>query len=185
MRLLLGGLICGGLWEFWNFWAYTKWLYTVPYFENLKWFEMPPLGFLGFPPFALECYVLVNLLNAVRRGRNWEAWERTGPGAPRWLAFPAIVAALVFNGLVFVGIQAMTVQSVVPTLADMEGIPEETLERLARSGVTTPPVLLTANGDGGRLAALAKVTRACSGRPRGVARSGQVGRSGGARRRPL
>jgi Domain of unknown function (DUF4332) len=158
LRLLLAGLICGGLWEFWNFWAYTKWLYSVPYLENLKWFEMPPLGFLGFPPFALECYVLVNLLNAVRRGRNWEAWERTGPGAPRWLAFPAIAAALAFNGLVFVGIQSMTVQSVIPTLADLEGIPEERLERLARAGVTTPPVLLgrTAREDG--LQALAKVT---------------------------
>ena len=150
LRLLLAGLIGGGLWEFWNFWAYTKWLYTVPYLENLKWFEMPPLGFLGFPPFALECYVLVNLLNSVRRGRNWEVWERTGPGAPRRLAVPAIIAALVFNGFVFAGIQAMTVQSVVPTLANMEGVSEETLERLAQAGVTTPPALLgrTATADG-------------------------------------
>jgi hypothetical protein len=142
LRLLLAGLVCGGLWEFWNFWAYTKWLYTVPYFENLKWFEMPPLGFLGFPPFALECYVLVNLLNAVRRGRNWEVRERTGPGAPRWLAAPAVAAALAFNALVFAGIQVLTVRSVAPTLADMEGIPREGVERLARVGVTTPPVLL-------------------------------------------
>ena len=150
LRLLLAGLICGGLWEFWNFWAYTKWLYTVPYLENLKWFEMPPLGFLGFPPFALECYVIVNLLNAVRQGRNWETWERAGPGAPRWLAIQAVVAALAFSGLVFAGIQAVTVQSVVPTLADMAGIPEERLERLTRAGVTTPPVLLarTATADG-------------------------------------
>jgi len=154
----MAGLICGGLWEFWNFWAYTKWLYSVPYLENLKWFEMPPLGFLGFLPFALECYVLVNLLNAVRQGRNWEAWERTGPGAPHWLAFPAIAAAIAFNGLVFVGIQTMTVQSVVPTLADMEGISAERLERLNRAGVTTPPVLLgrTSRDDG--LKTLAKVT---------------------------
>jgi len=155
LHLLMAGLICGGLWEFWNFWAYTKWLYTVPYLENLKWFEMPPLGFLGFPPFALECYVLVNLLNAVRQGRNWEAWDRTGPGAPRWLAIPAIAAALVFNGFVFAGIQAVTVQSVAPVLAEMEGIPEETLERLTRSGLTTPPVLVRRTATAARLTTLA------------------------------
>ena len=156
-RLLLAGLICGGLWEFWNFWAYTKWLYTVPFLENLKWFEMPPLGFLGFPPFALECYVFVNLLNAVRRGRGWESFERTGPGAPRWLAVPAVAAALVFNAAVFAGIQAMTVQSVAPTLADVEGISEGTLERLTRAGVTTPPVLLRHTATRERLTALARV----------------------------
>lgn len=142
LRLLLAGLVCGGLWEFWNFWAYTKWLYTVPFFEELKWFEMPPLGFLGFPPFAVECYVLVNLLNAVRRGRNWEAPGRTGPGASRRLAVSAVAIVLAFNGLVFAGIQAHTVKSVAPTLADMDGVPAEVLERLVASGITTPPDLL-------------------------------------------
>lgn len=65
-RLLLAGAICGLLWEFWNFWAITKWIYTVPYVDWLKVFEMPVLGFLGFPPFAVECYVMmstVSLLN--------------------------------------------------------------------------------------------------------------------------
>lgn len=156
LRLLLAGLICGGLWEFWNFWAYTKWLYTVPYLANLKWFEMPPLGFLGFPPFALECYVLVNLLNAVRRGRTWEVCAKTGPGAPRWMAVSAVAAALVFNAVVFAGIQAMTVQSVAPTLADIEGIPEQTLERLTRAGVTTPPALLRRTATREGLMALAR-----------------------------
>jgi len=154
-RLLLAGVICGGLWEFWNFWAYTKWLYTVPYLEHVKWFEMPPLGFLGFPPFALECYVLVNLLNAVRRGREWESRERTGPGAPRWLAVSAVAAALAFNAAVFAGIQAMTVQSVAPTLADIEGISEGALERLSRVGVTTPPALLRRTATRERLTTLA------------------------------
>lgn len=57
-RLLLAGAVCGVLWEFWNYWAYTKWEYTVPYFPEVKLFEMPVAGYLGFPPFALECYVL-------------------------------------------------------------------------------------------------------------------------------
>jgi hypothetical protein len=155
VRLLLAGLVCGGLWEFWNFWAYTKWLYTVPFFENLKWFEMPPLGFLGFPPFAVECYVLVNLLNAVRKGRNWEAWDRTGAGATRPLAVTAIAAALVFNGAVFAGVQAVTVKSIAPTLAEMEGILPDTVEKLGRAGVTTPPMLVRRTATTERLMALA------------------------------
>jgi hypothetical protein len=56
--LLASGLLCGVLWEFWNYWALSKWTYTVPYFGNIKIFEMPVLGFLGFPPFAVECWVM-------------------------------------------------------------------------------------------------------------------------------
>jgi hypothetical protein len=63
--LMSGGLLCGFIWEFWNYWAGSKWIYTVPYFGNWKVFEMPALGFLGFPPFALECWVLYHLLKAI------------------------------------------------------------------------------------------------------------------------
>jgi hypothetical protein len=56
--LLLAGLICGVLWEFWNYWAISKWTYTVPYLGSVKLFEMPVLGFLGFPPFAIECWAM-------------------------------------------------------------------------------------------------------------------------------
>jgi hypothetical protein len=54
----LSGWICGWLWEFWNNWALAKWHYTFPIFQNIKIFEMPAPGFLGFPPFALECFVM-------------------------------------------------------------------------------------------------------------------------------
>jgi len=56
--LLAAGLLCGFLWEFFNYWAISKWTYTVPYLGNVKIFEMPVLGFLGFPPFAVECWVI-------------------------------------------------------------------------------------------------------------------------------
>jgi hypothetical protein len=72
--LLLSGLVCGGLWEFWNYWAIAKWTYTVPFFGNVKLFEMPVLGFLGFPPFAVECWVMYiflrSLLEPVARETN-------------------------------------------------------------------------------------------------------------------
>ena len=56
--LLLAGAVCGLLWELWNFRAGSKWIYTVPHVGFLKVFEMPLLGFLGFPPFAVECYAM-------------------------------------------------------------------------------------------------------------------------------
>jgi hypothetical protein len=56
--LLLAGLFCGFLWEFFNYWSLSKWTYTVPYFGSVKIFEMPVLGYLGFPPFALECWAM-------------------------------------------------------------------------------------------------------------------------------
>ncbi|HKN47954.1 MAG TPA: hypothetical protein VJ144_08295 [Candidatus Polarisedimenticolia bacterium] len=65
LALLASGLACGALWEFWNYGAATKWTYTVPYGGDVKLFEMPVLGYLGFPPFALECYAMYNLLRVV------------------------------------------------------------------------------------------------------------------------
>jgi hypothetical protein len=54
----LAGWICGWLWEFWNYWAAAKWHYIFPMFQQWKIFEMPAPGFLGFLPFALECFVM-------------------------------------------------------------------------------------------------------------------------------
>ena len=61
LSLLLAGSICGVLWEFWNFWAYTKWVYTVPIMGEIKIFEMPIIGWLGFPLLAVELYAMYNL----------------------------------------------------------------------------------------------------------------------------
>ena len=62
LALLASGALCGVLWEFWNYWALTRWTYSVPYVSHLKVFEMPALGYLGFPPFALECYAMYHWL---------------------------------------------------------------------------------------------------------------------------
>ena len=56
--LLVSGFMCGFLWEFWNYWATARWLYVFPIFQEWKIFEMPAPGFLGFPPFALECFAM-------------------------------------------------------------------------------------------------------------------------------
>ncbi|HYB72225.1 MAG TPA: DUF4332 domain-containing protein [Candidatus Sulfotelmatobacter sp.] len=158
LRLLAAGLICGGLWEFWNYWSHAKWMYTVPFFEGSKWFEMPPLGFLGFPPFALECYVLVNLLNRVRGGRSWEDAPPRGSGAPRSLAVIGVVAALVWNVAVYAGIDEFTVQSYSPELRWVEGLPPGAVGRLERAGVTRPVEVLRRTATPQALARLAAST---------------------------
>jgi hypothetical protein len=63
--LLAAGLVCGLWWEAWNWFAVTKWVYTLPVLNFWKVFEMPLLGFLGFPPFALECAVMYNFLKVL------------------------------------------------------------------------------------------------------------------------
>lgn len=72
--LFLAGIICGLLWEFWNYWATAKWIYVFPYFRDPKIFEMPLFGFLGFLPFAVEVYVMwefaVRVLKFKSVGRN-------------------------------------------------------------------------------------------------------------------
>ncbi len=64
---LASGVVCGFLWEFWNYWAGAKWKYIFPIAQGWKIFEMPWPGYLGFPPFALECFVMYEFLRTLRR----------------------------------------------------------------------------------------------------------------------
>jgi len=65
VNLALSGLLCGVLWELWNYWSRAKWHYTVPIMENMKLFEMPLPGYLGFPAFALECFTMYEFVRVV------------------------------------------------------------------------------------------------------------------------
>lgn len=67
LALGVGGLVCGFLWEFWNYWALAKWSYHLPFLgplEGYRYFEMPLPGLLGFIPFAAECWVALNTIVA-------------------------------------------------------------------------------------------------------------------------
>jgi hypothetical protein len=62
-----GGLLCGFLWEFWNYWALGKWTYHLPFlgaWGRYHYFEMPLPGLLGFLPFGLECWVMWQTIRA-------------------------------------------------------------------------------------------------------------------------
>jgi hypothetical protein len=63
LALLLGGAMCGFFWEFWNFWAAARWVYVFPILHHYRVFAMPLPGFVGFPPFAIECFGLYVVLS--------------------------------------------------------------------------------------------------------------------------
>jgi hypothetical protein len=141
LRTLLAGLVCGLLWELWNYWARTKWVYTVPGFEDGKLFEMPLLGFMGFPPFAVECLVVVRFVQALG-----DRVAARGPRAARRARLLAAGAAAAFTGAVFAASDA-TVDSVYVPVAQMEVLPAAARQRLSALGLRSPERLLRALGD--------------------------------------
>ena len=114
-RLMAAGLFAGGLWESFNGMAQGRWIYTVPFLEHSKIFEMPPAGFIGFPFFALEVWSLYHLL-APRTNRRW------------------LLGSVAFVLLVLAGIDRWTVSSTAPRLADLPGVTSAVVQRLERAG---------------------------------------------------
>lgn len=51
--IALAGLLSGLLWEYFNFWADSKWIYVILK-DAPHLFEMPIYGYLGFIPFAFS-----------------------------------------------------------------------------------------------------------------------------------
>lgn len=88
--LLLSGIACGLLWEFFNYWAGAKWIYIIPWPSGPKFFEMPLLGYLGFPPFALGCASFWHAFDA------W--WLGLGrPARSAWAAGLGLLCLVVFR----------------------------------------------------------------------------------------
>jgi len=113
VRLLVAVLLCGLVWESLNFIALQKWIYTVRGLEELKIFEMPALGFLGFPALALDAFAAYAAIAYLfHANRTWEhpdeVSQRLEPRAPlATRAFAAMLPLhLVFWGVV--GLLAMT-----------------------------------------------------------------------------
>ncbi len=145
-RLMLGGLGIGLLWESYNYWARGKWVYTVPWLEGTKWFEMPPFGFIGFAFFALEAWSMYAALCAAGVAVPLEG--------PRILdhrrAAVAAVLAVLFSGGTLIGMEQWTVSSVVPPvaldqggdrMAWLRGIGVEHATELRSAGIDNPCTL--------------------------------------------
>jgi hypothetical protein len=119
----LSGLVCGLLWEAWNYWAISKWVYSVPVFETFKLFEMPLLGYFGFVFFAFETILFIALIRdslLVRRHRLL-----TG------------VIALVFSLASFAAIDRYTVFSYTACIDQLSFLSQDKREELKREGLRT------------------------------------------------
>jgi hypothetical protein len=63
----VSALLCGFFWEMWNYHSLAQWIYAVPFVGRFKCFEMPVLGYMGYVPFGLECWVVAELFGAGRK----------------------------------------------------------------------------------------------------------------------
>jgi hypothetical protein len=83
LRVMALGIPLGLLWESLNWRCARGWVYTVPFFDRPKLFEMPLPGYLGYLPFALECAAALAVVDRLR------PWLRGVRGA---LALVAVLA---------------------------------------------------------------------------------------------
>lgn len=148
LRLLAGGLGIGLVWETFNVAARGKWIYTVPGLEDLKLFEMPALGFLGFPFFALEAFAVWQAL--VVAGLAVPAEARSGSARRPGVIAAALLSAA-FSVAMIVAMHRHTIASLAPAVADLGARPD----RLAAAGVDDAWEL--AKADPARVAAAAGV----------------------------
>ncbi len=120
---VLSGLVCGLLWETWNYWAISKWVYSVPSFEKFKLFEMPILGYFGFVFFSLETTLFISFIHESQLVRSHRL--RTA------------VIALAFSLASFAAIDRYTVFSYTATVDQLSFLPQDKREELKREGIKT------------------------------------------------
>jgi hypothetical protein len=77
------GLVTGVLWELWNWGAVPHWDYRIPYLGFLPVFQLPVLGYLGYPPFALLADAFVRTVLGGRGGLTEEPVTDLGQGGSR------------------------------------------------------------------------------------------------------
>jgi hypothetical protein len=131
VRLLLGGLWAGGVWELFNSWARCKWIYAVPGFETNKLFEMPLAGFLGFPVLAVAAFCFFSAVCRIDRR----------PAPVRGLV---AAGAVLFSVAVYFPMQDRTVRSRRPLLSELSSLDAAALGRLAAADIPIPERLARA-----------------------------------------
>jgi hypothetical protein len=58
----LAALICGFFWELWNIGSLAHWQYSIAYVNRFHLFAMPVLGYGGYLPFGLECWLVGSII---------------------------------------------------------------------------------------------------------------------------
>jgi hypothetical protein len=79
ISLMSATLFTGFFWEMWNYYSLPKWVYHIPHVGFWKIFEMPILGYLGYPFFGLIVFTWTSIVFAGLFNRDLRAiFERPG-----------------------------------------------------------------------------------------------------------
>ena len=151
-RIFAAGLFCGLLWESLNFFAPQKWIYTVRGLESFKLFEMPLLGFLGFPALAFDSLAGYSFFSSIFLGnQTWEdpsdvGYELETSPAQWWvfwwmLPFHCVGWAVV--GLLVINVNIGSLQLELEHLS----IEQREVAALRDAGIRRPRQLLRRVGD--------------------------------------
>jgi len=150
-HLLLAGLLCGLLWESFNYFSPQKWIYTVRGLEGLRLFEMPLLGFLGFPALALDAFSFFAFVSYWLHGnRTWEnPGEVSQKLAPRKaLTTSAFAATLPLHLALWLAVslsmQGVNVGSVELELENLRTLSPDAVLALEERGIARPRQMLRA-----------------------------------------
>jgi hypothetical protein len=130
LRYLTGGLAIGFVWELYNIESRSKWFYTVPGLEDFKLFEMPLIGFGGFPVFAVDCYVVYQTLVLAGLAVPVDAARGAVSLRPRRLLVACTVAVLSCGAVLF-GMDRWNTDSLRPRLEGLWVVQPAERERLA------------------------------------------------------
>lgn len=143
LRILVAGALCGLFWEVMNMPARSKWIYTVPFFDRTLGVEMPPLGFLGFLPFAVEAASFVALLEITGLAPRAESRRMRVPPLPVFVRLFAVpLAVLAGSAAVVLELERRTVCARAPAVADLPGIERREAAILALDGIREASELL-------------------------------------------
>lgn len=148
LLLLVAGLVTGLLWESWNALAAARWIYTVPFFDELKLFEMPLAGFLGFPPFALECWTFSRVLVALRLVPEFEGDPAALPAPRRGLELAGALIALAVCVPAARLVERETVHAYEPLVREIPGLPRAAAEALEARSIRTVARFVEIDVDG-------------------------------------
>lgn len=78
----MAGLVCGFFWEMWNYASLARWVYTVPYMNGWRVFEMPLMGYAGYIPFGLACAAIADLAGCGTDGNGVRLRDAVAPDTP-------------------------------------------------------------------------------------------------------
>lgn len=119
---ILSGFICGFLWEFWNYWSVSKWVYSVPFFEKGKIFEMPLIGYIGFPLFSLGTIAFTRFCEGIKTKR----WK-----------YLMIAVTVISSSITFPVIDHYTVFSHIPRTENLTFLRPETVKIVNENRIYT------------------------------------------------